>query len=148
GARLLQVGPTQRVADSHSGFDVFMSITAGNGTFVTAPNAANTGSGQISVGSVTNKAAWVPDNYTLTFTTPNGWEIKDSATPTPNVVAAGTYTSGDTIAFNGAQIVITGAPATGDTFSINQSRDEDVFTTIDRIVDALRQPADDATANA
>jgi len=148
GARLLQVGPTQRVADSHSGFDVFMNITAGNGTFVTSANDANTGSGSISVGSVTNPAAWTPDNYTLTFTTATDWEITDTATPVPNVVGSGTYTSGDTIAFNGAQIVISGTPAAGDTFSVDQARAEDVFNTIDRIVDALRQPANDATANA
>lgn len=148
GSRLLQVGPTQRVADSHSGFDVFMDITQGNGTFVTSVNPANTGSGSISVGSVSNRAAWVPDNYTLTFTSATTWEITDTATPTPNIVASGPYTSGNTMSFNGVQVVVKGTPAAGDTFSVNQSRGEDVFTTIDRIVDALRQPANDATANA
>lgn len=148
GTRQLQVGPTQRVTDSHSGFDVFMGITQGNGTFVTGVSAANTGSGQISVGSVANKSAWIADNYTLTFTSATDWEITDSATPTPNVVTAGTYTAGSTIAFNGVQVVVSGEPAAGDTFSINQSRDEDVFTTLNNIVEALRQPATDATANA
>lgn len=148
GARLLQVGATQRVADSHSGFDVFMKIPSGNGTFDTGVNAANTGSGAIDVGSVTNAAAWVPDNYTLTFTTATDWEITDTATPTPNVVGSGTYSAGATITFNGAQIVITGAPAAGDSFSVNQSRSEDIFKTLDGIVDALRQPANDAAANA
>jgi flagellar hook-associated protein 3 FlgL len=147
GSRLLQVGATQRVSDSHSGFDVFMNIPSGNGTFETAVNAANTGSGRISVGSVTNAAAWTPDNYTLTFTTATDWEVTDTATPA-NVVANGTYSSGGTIEFNGAQIVISGAPAAGDSFSVNQSRGEDIFTTLDGIVDALRQPATDATASA
>lgn len=148
GARLLQVGATQRVADSHSGFDVFMKIPSGNGTFDTGVNAANTGSGAIDVGSVTNAAAWVPDNYTLTFTTATDWEITDTATPTPNVVGSGTYSAGATITFNGAQIVVTGAPAAGDMFSVNQSRSEDIFKTLDGIVDALRQPTNDAAANA
>ncbi|MFL6547836.1 MAG: flagellar hook-associated protein FlgL, partial [Povalibacter sp.] len=146
GARLLQVGPTQRIADSHSGFDVFMNVPEGNGTFITAATAANTGSGAISVGSVSDPNAWVPDNYTLSFTSATDWEITDTATPTPNVVANGTYTSGSPITFNGVQFVVTGSPATGDTFSVNQSRSEDVFTTIDRVVDALRQPGGGATA--
>jgi flagellar hook-associated protein 3 FlgL len=148
GSRVLQVGATQRVTDSHSGFDVFMTIPQGNGTFVTSANAANTGSGSINVGSVADKSAWVPDNYTLTFTSATDWEITDTATPTPNVVTSGIYTSGSAIAFNGTQFVITGEPAAGDTFSINQSRDESVFESLDRIVDALRQPANNATANA
>jgi flagellar hook-associated protein 3 FlgL len=148
GARLLQVGPTQRVQDSHSGFDLFMNIPEGNGTFVTYVDAANTGSGAINVGSVADPAAWTPDNYTLTFTSATDWEITDTATPTPNVVASGTYTSGNAIAFNGAQIVITGTPAVGDSFHVDQSRSEDVFGTLDRIVDVLRQPANGATANA
>lgn len=148
GARLLQIGPTQRVADSHSGFDVFIDIPQGNGRFDTAVNPANTGSGAISVGSVTNAAPWVPDNYTLTFTSAGNWQITDTATPTPNVVASGAYTSGAAINFNGAQIAITGTPAAGDTFSIDQSRNEDVFTTLSGIVDALAQPAGNATAYA
>ena len=87
---------------------------------------------------MTNSSAWVPDNYTLTFTTATQWEITDSATPTANVVATGAYTPGSAIAFNGAQVVISGTPAAGDTFSINQSRGEDMFSTLSGIVDALR----------
>jgi flagellar hook-associated protein 3 FlgL len=148
GVRALQVGPTQRVQDSHSGFELFMNISEGNGTFVTFASATNTGSAAINVGSLADPAAWDPDNYTLTFTSANTWEITDTATPTPNVVATGPYTSGDTITFNGAQIVITGAPEIGDSFHINQSRSEDVFKTLDRIVDVLKQPANDPAANA
>ena len=148
GARVLQVGPTQRIADSHSGFDVFMKIPEGNGTFVTGVGATNTGSGSINVGSVTNPNAWIPDDYTLTFTNATTWEITDSAAPTPNVVATGTYTSGSAIAFNGVQVVIKGEPAAGDTFSIGQSYNEDVFKTINDIVEVLRSPAGDPAGNA
>ena len=125
-----------------------MNISEGNGTFTTSVSAANTGSAAISVGSVTNPNAWVSDNYTLTFTDPGTWEITDTATPTPNVVASGPYTSGSTIGFNGVQFVITGTPATGDTFQVSQSRNESVFNTIDRIVDALRTPGGDPSENA
>ena len=148
GARLLQVGPTQRVADGHSGYDLFMNIPAGNGTFHTHATATNTGNGSISVGSVANPSAWVPDDYTLTFTDATTWEVTDTAMPTPNVVASGTYTSGDPIDFNGARIVISGEPAAGDSFSINEDVGEDVFRMIDRVVDALRTPAETPAATA
>jgi len=138
GNRQLQVGPTQRVADGHSGFDVFMDIPSGNGTFATGAAAANTGSGIVDAGSVSNVSAWVPDNYTLTFTTPTSWAVTDSL---GNSVATGAYTSGSSIAFRGVQVTVTGAPAAGDTFAVKKSTSQDAFTTLRGIVSALNTPA-------
>lgn len=148
GSRVLQVGPAQRIADSISGFDVFMKIPSGNGTFDTAVSAGNTGTGMISTGSVTNPAAWVPDDYTLTFTSATTWEVTDSATPTPTVVATGAYTSGTPIAFNGVQFVVSGTPAAGDAFEITRSRSEDIFSTLNDLLATLRQPAGSPAAGA
>jgi flagellar hook-associated protein 3 FlgL len=147
GSRLVQVSSTQRVADSHSGFDVFMEIPEGNGTFATAVTAANTGSGAIDVGSVTNNASWVPDNYTITFTSATAWQVTDSATPA-NVVASGAYTSGSPIQFNGVRVSVSGAPAAGDTFSVTRSRSKDIFATVGGIISALKQPGGTPAANA
>src|SRR5690606_18264325 len=119
----------------------------GNGTFVNAVAPGNSGSGRIDVGTITDISAWVPDDYTLTFDATGQWEITDGATP-PNVVAAGVYTSGAPIEFNGIQITITGEPADGDTFFIERSRPEDVFTTVSRVARALSQPASDPAAMA
>lgn len=147
GARQLQISSTQRVADSHNGFEVFVNIPEGNGTFVTGVNMNNTGSGAIDVGSVVDRPSWVPDDYTITFTSPTDYEITDGATPA-NVVQTGTYTSGSAITFNGVSVTITGEPATGDTFDVNRSRNESIFDTIGEVVDLLRMPAGNATANA
>jgi flagellar hook-associated protein 3 FlgL len=145
GSRMLQVGPTQRIADSHSGFDVFMNIRAGNGTFITDVSPLNAGTGQIDVGAVVNRLDWQADDYTLTFTSPTEWEITDSnAQP----VANGTYTSGEPISFMGIQVTITGEPATGDTFTINQSRSESMFDTVSRLINELSQPMDSDAAQA
>jgi flagellar hook-associated protein 3 FlgL len=147
GARQLQVSSTQRMADSHNGYEVFVNIPEGNGTFSTAVNMSNTGSGRIDVGSVVNRANWVPDDYTITFTSPTAYQITDGATPA-NVVQTGTYTAGSAITFNGVNVTVNGAPAAGDTFTVNQSRNESIFDTIGNVVDLLRQPAGNATANA
>jgi flagellar hook-associated protein 3 FlgL len=147
GSRLVQVSSTQRVADSHSGFDIFMEIPEGNGTFATAVTPTNAGSGAISVGEVVNPASWVSDNYTVTFTTATDWEITDSAMPA-NVVASGVYTDGAPIQFNGVRIEITGAPAVGDTFSVTQAHSEDIFTTVSGIISALQKPAGSPAQNA
>ena len=147
GGRQLQISSTQKVSDSHNGFDVFVNIPEGNGTFVTEINMSNTGSGAIGIGSVADRAAWVPDDYTISFTSPTTYQVTDGATPA-NVVTTGTYTSGTPITFNGVSVGITGAPATGDTFEVNRSRSESIFKTIGDVVSLLRQPAGNATANA
>ena len=84
----------------------------------TAANANNSGSGSISAATVTNPASWVPDTYTLTFTTASQYQITNSG---GTVVATGAYTSGQPIAFNGAQVTVTGAPAANDSFTISSS---------------------------
>ncbi len=134
GVRFVQTSDTQKVADSHSGYDVFLDVTNGNGTFVTSANAANTGSGVITPGSVINPTAWVKDNYTVRFTSPTSYDIVDS---TNTVVTSGTYSSGSAIAFNGVQFSISGSPATGDEFSIDPSTSEDMFTTLQKLVTTL-----------
>ncbi|HEX7012494.1 MAG TPA: flagellar hook-associated protein FlgL [Steroidobacteraceae bacterium] len=135
GSRTLQVGPNQRVADSHSGYDVFMMIREGNGVFTTAAAATNTGSGVIASGSVFDPAQWVADDYTLRFTSATGdYEIVDSSA---TVVATGTYTSGEAISFRGVNINMSGMPAANDTFSIERSRTEDLFTTLGNLAATL-----------
>jgi flagellar hook-associated protein 3 FlgL len=148
GNRLIQVSATQRIADSHSGYDVFQQIPTGNGTFSTAAKSTNTGSGVISTGSVINQAAWVPGNYTLSFTSATTWQVTDGATPTPNVVGTGTYTAGSAISFNGVQVAVSGTPASGDSFSINKSVNQDVFKTVSDVITALKAPSGSAAATA
>ncbi|HLS82559.1 MAG TPA: flagellar hook-associated protein FlgL [Steroidobacter sp.] len=141
GSRLIQIGPAQRLADSHSGFDVFVDIPEGNGVFATSANAANTGSGVIHPGSVVDRPSWVPDDYTVVFTAADAWEVRDSATP-QNVVASGAYVSGAPIEFNGVRIEISGQPAVNDEFTVSRSRSKDIFTTVRDLAQALRDTAE------
>lgn len=135
GNRALLIGPEQRVNDSHSGYDVFMNVPEGNGTFVTSAAATNTGSGVIASGSLSDPAQWVPDDYTLRFTSATGdYEILDSAAA---VVATGAYSANSAISFNGANINVTGMPAQNDSFTIARSRSEDLFTTLGNLATTL-----------
>ncbi len=145
GVRLVQIAPSQRVADSHSGYDVFMSVREGNGTFVTEASATNTGTGIIDPGTVLNHAAWVADDYTLTFTAADTWEVTDSG---GTVIATGTYTPDAAIEFNGVRVSITGQPAAGDSFTIRSSRTEDMFAVIGDIIASLREPVASAADRA
>ena len=58
GQRLAQVSASRQLAISDPGSQIFQNVTTGNGTFVTAFNAANTGTGIVDAGNVTNPAAW------------------------------------------------------------------------------------------
>ena len=132
-ARSLQIGDSQFVQDGDSGQQVFMSIPQGNGVFVTAANAANTGTGVLS-SSVIDASAWLPDQYTLRFTSPTDWYVE---TPLNLVISGSNYVAGSPITFNGVQLAISGTPAAGDSFSISPSGTEDVFTTINTLSSAL-----------
>lgn len=136
--RFIRVSGSQAIADGHPGSDVFMNVTQANGTFRTAVNTANTGSGTIDVGTVVDPTAWVADNYTLRFTSPTDWVVEDDTLPTPTQVASGTgFTSGQTIQFLGARVTVTGTPATGDSFSVTPAQDTDMFTILDDLIRTL-----------
>lgn len=130
----VQIAPGQSISAGDAGNAVFMNIPAGNGTFTTGAAAANSGSGSIDPGSVTNAAAWVPDTYTIAFTSPTQYRVTNSAGA---VVASGAYSSGTAIVFNGIQTTISGAPAAGDQFSVVPAGKASVFSTITNLIATL-----------
>jgi flagellar hook-associated protein 1 FlgK len=80
-----------------------------------AAGSANTGGAALSSASVTNPSSWVSDTYTVTFGAGNAYTVKNSGGTT---VSSGTYTSGNPISFAGAQLTLSGSPASGDTFTV------------------------------
>jgi flagellar hook-associated protein 3 FlgL len=145
GVRQLQIDAAQYVADSDPGSAVFVDIAAGNGLFTTAAASANTGSGVLDPGSIVDRSQWQPDQYTVSFTSASTWQVTDSGS---NVVASGSYTSGGAIAFRGVQVLVSGAPATGDQFSVDAAGTEDVFATLDGLISALGAGASQDAARA
>ncbi len=135
--REIRVSASRTIANGDPGSAVFMDIPNGNGVFVTGANPANTGSGIIVPGTVTDLSAWVPDNYTLTFTSPTTWEVRDSAAV---LVTSGAYTPGQDIAFNGISVQVTGAPTAGDVFTIDASVNQSLFDTYQGFVDLFQTP--------
>jgi flagellar hook-associated protein 1 len=84
----------------------------------TASSAANSGTGTISPATITNPVSWVADTYTLTVTAANQYQVTNSGGA---AVASGTFVAGQPLTFQGAQVTLAGAPATGDTFIIRSS---------------------------
>jgi len=145
GVRTLQVDAAQYVADSDPGSAVFMDIAAGNGVYTASAATTNGGSGVLDPGNVVDRSQWLADQYTIRFTSASTWQVQDSAS---NIVASGNYTSGGAIAFRGVQVTVSGAPASGDEFTVRSARTEDVFATLDGIVTALGRGASGDAARA
>ncbi|RJQ47998.1 MAG: flagellar hook-associated protein 3 [Gammaproteobacteria bacterium] len=148
GQRYLQIGPTRQIALGDSGSAVFQAIRNGNGTFVTAHNTGNNGTGVISPGAV--NGAFVSDTYTLSFTQvlstdPITYTVTGAVS---GVVASGTYAGGAAISFNGAQISVSGTPANGDSFTVSPSANQDMFTTLKNLAVALETPVSGVAAQA
>ena len=107
GQRQIQIAAGQTVADGDNGNTVFNQIKTGNGTFTVSANALNTGSGIIGATTVSNPAAYDAGTYSINFTAPGTYQVKEGAT----LVTTGSYTDGSTIAFNGVQVTLSGQPA-------------------------------------
>jgi flagellar hook-associated protein 3 FlgL len=101
GQRLIQISPSRQIAVSDAGSDVFMQIKNGNGTFVTAAAASNTGTGVVSPGNVLDPALWNAaannKNFTIRF------DVNSAASP-----AVTTYDIVDNVSGNS---LLTGTPA-------------------------------------
>ena len=130
----VQISANQRVSASDSGASVFMNIPAGNGTFTTTAGAANTGTGVIDTGTVTNASQWVPDTYTITFSTPTSYTVTNSEGAT---VTSGTYSDPTSIAFDGISTTITGSPAAGDTYTVAPAGTSSAFNTLSTLITTL-----------
>jgi len=144
--RKMQVAPSRQLSSSDSGADIFMRVRNGNGTFQTASVAANTGSGVVSQGMVTDSSLYTGDNYRVAFgaggTTFSVTDLTSGAT----VIPAGTsYASGQAISFNGIQFSISGTPANGDTFNVKPSSNQSVFDTINKLITTLSTPISGAS---
>lgn len=138
GIRVQRIGDSRTVQENDSGSDVFLAIGNGNGTFSVGANAGNQGSASVANSSVVSPGAWVPGNYSITFSGSAAYTVLDAGGAT---VASGTYASGQAISFNGVSVTLSGSPVAGDSFSVNRSVNQDVFTTVQNFVNALRAPS-------
>jgi len=168
GQRQVQISDTRTINVADPGSAIFQSVSSNESSPVSSGSAANTGSGTIGPVSVSDSSD--PANsliYTITFgTTTTGtppasvssYSITstDPSTTPPTVTAPTTptpYTAGSNITVGSQTVAISGTPASGDKFSVSPANtgstsDTDIFTTLDSLVNALKQPADSASAQA
>ena len=106
-----------RALDDPRGIAAASPVTATAGT-------ANTGTGAIASLTVVSPSVDPTQTATITFTSGNGaynWELRDGTTNALLSSGTGTWTAGQPIALNGFELMLSGVPASGDTFSVAQT---------------------------
>src|SRR3569833_1131608 len=83
---------------------------------ITSADSANTGGAAIGQVTVSVPDPHLRDSVSIVFTSPTTFNVVGATTG--NVVTNVAYTSGDPISYNGWNLKITGAPVTGDTFTV------------------------------
>jgi flagellar hook-associated protein 3 FlgL len=160
GVRQLQVSDSRKIPLSASGSAIFEAIPTGNGTFQTQAGdvkngVVNKGSALISSGSVVDRNAMTSNKYAIEFavsaTTPpvTTYAVYDTTGATKSLVSDGNaYEDGKQIKIDGMAFDIKGAPAQGDTFTIEPSQKQSVFKSVTDLIATLRAPADGSTGKA
>jgi flagellar hook-associated protein 3 FlgL len=156
GTRTLQISSTTSIATADSGASVFLSVLAGLSDPVPAGASTNAGTGVIGPVSVSTQGAASNDKpYSITFladptTGALDYQVNDTSTTPPTAVGTPTaFTAGQPIDLGGGESVsISGTPVVGDSFTVTPAAqgNTDVFKTIDDVVAALQNPAQDNTA--
>jgi flagellar hook-associated protein 3 FlgL len=143
-----QASSSENLGLTVDGDKVWLKAKTGNGVFKTGAGSTNGGSAWISAGSISSPAdlpypaatGVTPPVYTIQFaTSPTGttYDVLEDGNP---IAAGQTYTTGKSISIpgRGMEVGISGAPANGDTFSIQQSTNtQSVFDTLDEAINAL-----------
>jgi len=155
GVRQLQVSDSRKIPLSASGSAIFEAIPTGNGTFQTQAGSANTGAAIISTGSVVDRQALSSTKYGIEFAVSTDTPpvttysvYNTSSNPKALVSAGNTFEDGNQIKLGGMAFDIKGAPANGDTFSVEPSQKQSVFSTVTDLIATLRSPGEGSAGKA
>jgi len=131
---------------SVDGRSVFERALSGNGGFVTAAgtnsNSGDAPTAWVDSGSVTDPQALTGHNYLIQI---NGTAPDQNYVVTDNdsgaTVASDSFTPGQSIAFDGMSMAITGTPTDGDQFTVAPATNNlKVFDVLDRTIADLKAP--------
>lgn len=152
--REIQISGSRRITVDDPGSDVFLAIKNGNGVFTTLDGTENKGSGIIDPGRASG--SYIFDTYGIIFNQSyQPYASKDDPTNIPltysvvdskgNVLTRGIpFEPGKEIAFNGVHTSIKGVPEDGDYFVIKPSQNQDIFTTMQNLIRALKSKTPEA----
>ena len=153
-SREIQISHSRRIAVDDPGSKVFLEIKNGNGIFNTSDGLENKGTGIIDPGSASGD--YVYDTYAIVFDKsfpeyadsnnageiPTTYSVIDSE---GRVLSAGIpFQSNKEIVFNGVHTAIKGEPEDGDVFTVRPSQNQNIFTTLENLIRALKSKTPEA----
>jgi len=134
-----RIGEQAGYAASVDGRAVFLDIPQGNGVFVTGAAAANTGSGWIDAGSVSDATQLTGHAYSISFggtTAAPTYTVTDTTSGTA-IASNQPFTAGGAIDIAGQRVRVAGTPAADDSFTVAPAGRQSVFATLDQTIALL-----------
>jgi flagellar hook-associated protein 3 FlgL len=155
GARTVQISGSSTVQTADNGLSIFGSVAPVGTSAVPAAVSGNQGSGVISAVSLTNPTDPTnADTYTINFLTPTTYTVSQTSPATPGTPGTPgpvqTFTAGSTITLGGQSVNITGAPSSGDSFTVTPATqgNMDVFANLNQLITTLQSPVAGAASGA
>jgi flagellar hook-associated protein 3 FlgL len=147
----INIGPNVSTPYSESGYNVFGNIPTGNGYFTVSAASTNTGNASTSAGNIVNTSSYVPDTYTVSFVTNSAGQLAYQVTgassgqvmpppPATSPADAPAYVPASDVNFNGVNLNFTGAPKAGDSFQVAPSQPQNVFNSLQGLINNLQTP--------
>lgn len=141
GVRELQIAKNVSIASNQSGENVFQKVPNAIGdfspTYITNTSGIAVDSAVIADPSTYNSAL-NPADFTFNFTSATDLSITDGAGNVTNIAG---YVPGQTIAFNGIEVKLSGNPLPGDNFTLSPDQDVSVFENIKSAIDWISNKA-------
>jgi flagellar hook-associated protein 3 FlgL len=141
GVRELQIAKNVTIATNQSGEQVFEKVPNAIGDFSATYNSNSSGIAverAVVADASSYNSAVNPADFTFEFSTATDLSITDGA---GNVTNIADYAPGQTIAFNGIEVKLSGNPLPGDNFSLTPEQNVGVFETIKSAIDWINNKA-------
>ncbi|MBA6223194.1 flagellar hook-associated protein FlgL [Colwellia sp. MB02u-18] len=141
GVRELQIAKNVTIATNQSGEQVFEKVPNAIGDFSATYNNNTSGIAverAVVADASSYNSAVNPADFTFEFSTATDLSITDGAGNVTNITD---YAPGQTIAFNGIEVKLSGNPLPGDNFSLTPEQNVGVFDTIKSAIDWINTKA-------
>jgi flagellar hook-associated protein 3 FlgL len=141
GVRELQIAKNINVSISQSGEAAFNKVPNALGDF-SAAYTTNTSGIAVEKASVINRsdynASAIPHDYTFTFN-PSAADLVVTDSSGTTVFTTSTYTTGQSISFDGIDVNLSGNPLPGDSFTLSEEDSVSVFSTLNAAVEWMEK---------
>jgi len=152
GQRFIQIASSTRIASNDAGKTVFVDVDSAQPTFRTSENPNNRANppALISAGLVRDQEAFnevYPEDFIIEFQNPDDMLLlgqpaglnyniiqkSDGRVVQSNVP----FRESVAVEFSGVELTIAGSPSIGDTYMIESTDNQDILTTLSRLIDGM-----------